>query len=139
MHLIAWLRDKLLPFLSLYDTYYFSPVVPTFMVALTGWALEYPVIYTTHLITDDPESELDEWEVRPNCLGSQLINVTQVWIEDHMLLSFSCPCILFSTTVGQDLKHKIDQRLNNVPSHFDWLSNQCLIKKEQIKLDRFAL
>jgi hypothetical protein len=140
MHLIAWLQDKLLPFLSSNTQYYYySPFVPTFMVALTGWALEYPVIYTTHLITDDPEGELDEWEVRPNCLGSRTLNVIQVWIGEHMLLSFSCPYSLYNETMEQHLKLKIDQRLDDVASSFDWLSNKCVIKKEQIKLDRFAL
>jgi hypothetical protein len=139
MHLIAWLQDKLLPFLASTNTNYYSPAVPTFMVALTGWALEYPVIYTTHLITDDPEGELDEWEVRPNCLGSRALNVTQVWVQDHMLLSFSCPCSLFNDTMEHHLKFKIDQRLAQAPIWADWLSNKCVIKREQIKLDRFAL
>ncbi|KAI7907340.1 uncharacterized protein BX663DRAFT_548395 [Cokeromyces recurvatus] len=159
IHLIDWLKNKLLESRLIKDdskrVTYYSPIVPPFMVALTGWALEYPIIYTTHLETDDPEIELDEWEPRSNCLGNQrTLNLIQVYLKDHMLFSFSYPSSLLqrqqqddddddedsNRRLESDLKLKINHRLDEIQSVPDWLKHvRCDIKREQVQLDRFAL
>lgn len=148
MQLIAWLENKLLPFISTpQDITFYSDIVPTCMVSLTGWLLEYPIIYTTHLSNDDAMDELDEWEERKNCLGgNQLLQLIQVWLGEHMLLSFSYPATLSEVVKPEEkelkLKLKINQRLEDVKNVPDWLKDChscCEIKKDQIKLDRFAL
>lgn len=131
-----WLKDRLLPFLSSSETVFYSSVVPTCMVAITGWILEYPVIYTTHLSMDSPEDELDEWEIRTNCLGNRCLQVIQVWMSNHMLLSFSYPVSLIDNQeiLENDIKHKINKRSIG----YDWLKS-CQIKKHQVSLERFAI
>lgn len=130
--MINWLENKL----DMKKTVVYSPIVPPFMVALTGWALEYPVIYTTHLITDDPEKELDEWEPRPNCLGSQVLNLVQVWLGDHMLLSFSFPLVSLSQQVSENIQINLENKLNMrvKPDR-----KKVHLKSQHMKLDRFAL
>ncbi|CAO3703406.1 unnamed protein product [Rhizopus stolonifer] len=130
--LIYWLQEKLLPFLSTAEAVFYSAVIPKCMVAITGWALEYPIIYTTHEISDGPEDELDEWEVRTNCLGNRCLEVIQCWIADHMLLSFSYPLCLIDSgeKITRDLELKMNKRL---------VKEKCQIKKVQVMLDRFAI
>ncbi|KAI8365810.1 hypothetical protein EDC96DRAFT_508903 [Choanephora cucurbitarum] len=137
--LTTWIRDKL----CLSNAIYYSPIVPTFMVALTGWLLEYPIIYTTHLSTDDPEGELDEWEVRTNCLGNQPLQLTKVYLSHpddiHLLMSFSSLAIQTTSYIGP-FELKLKQRLVDAQKKFHWLRGYHInIAFEQIKLDRFAL
>jgi hypothetical protein len=144
MQLITWSENKLLPFASSQETVFYAEIIPTCMVAITGWLLEYPIIYTTHLSEDDPMDELDEWEERKNCLGgNQILQLIQVWLLDHMLLSFSYPCSsdINEKELTAKLKRKIDQRLDDLKMKPDWLihCSCCEIRREQIKLDRFAL
>lgn len=111
------------------------------MVAMTGWALEYPVIYTTHAISDKFDDELDEWEQRPNCLGNQPLQLVEYYLADHLLLSYSYPMnVIDNNEFIFQLKAKVDQRLDDLTTKPDWLLDiHCEIKREQIKLDRFAL
>ncbi|KAI8991236.1 hypothetical protein BDF20DRAFT_843499 [Mycotypha africana] len=162
-HVVHWLSQKLYPQLTK-EVCYFDKV-PPFMVALNGWFLEYPVIYTTHSIHDDPEGELDEWEVKPNCLGGRTLHVIRPCIQDIVffdddhssnedaLFSFSCPEGTLDRQhlelMKQNLKLKIDQRLDDL----DRLSKDvvkrnsnnhnkkwtCQIQVENVSLDRFAL
>ncbi|KAI8334478.1 hypothetical protein BD560DRAFT_414565 [Blakeslea trispora] len=138
--LTTWIRDKL----CLPHAVYYSPIVPTFMVALTGWLLEYPIIYTTHLPTDDPEGELDEWEVRTNCLGGRPLQLTKVYLnhtdDTHLLMSFSSLGIQDTSYYIQPFELKLKQRLVNAQKKCNWLKGYHItIAFEQIKLDRFAL
>ncbi|KAI8646073.1 hypothetical protein BD408DRAFT_410628 [Parasitella parasitica] len=142
MHLIVFLQEKLLPFINSCQLVYYSSILPTFLVAFTGWALEYPVIYTTHLITDDPEDELDEWEARSNCLGSRALNLTQIWISDHMLLSFTY--LLLTDKQQQDMENQLkslfNNRLDEIRHKPNWMTDSSVkLRRDQVKLDRFAL
>lgn len=134
-----------MPFISTEETYFYSSILPTCMVSITGWILEYPIIYTTHVLSDKPTDELDEWEQRTNCLGNQVLQLVEYWLPltDHMLLSYSCPSNSMTTNedhLMQELKLKINQRIGELNPTPDWLKNtNCEIRKEQIKLDRFAL
>lgn len=116
------------------------------MVALTGWALEYPVIYQTH----DPDEatldlELDEWEVRPNCLGSIRLNVVRVWLRfhtnfaDYLIASFSYPDDPAQVDLAA-LQEKFQQRLieaKKKSKHFEKASIQ--LTTEQVTMDTVAL
>ncbi|CAO3699396.1 unnamed protein product [Rhizopus microsporus] len=124
--LVYWLENQLLPFLSNQDTLYYSPIIPTCMVAVTGYVLEYPVVYTTHLVTDDPRAELDEWEVRTNCLGNRTLQVFQVWVSNHLLMSFSVP-------QGLDIDNK------EIEHGLQTKYPTCQIRSHTVKMDRFAL
>lgn len=140
--LIAWLQYKLQPFiLAPQQPTFYSDILPTCMVAMTGWALEYPVIYTTHEISDKFDDELDEWEQRPNCLGDQPLQLVEYYLGDHMLLSYSYPMtVIDNNEFVFRLKDKVDQRLEDLNTKPDWLRDiHCTISREQIKLDRFAL
>jgi len=142
MHLIALLQEKILPFINSSQLVYHSSILPTFLVAFTGWALEYPVIYTTHLITDDPEGELDEWEAKSNCLGSRTLNLVQIWVSDHMLLSFTF--LLLTNKQQQEMENQLkslfNDRLGDINQKPDWMTDNCIeLRREQVKLDRFAL
>ncbi|GAA5801553.1 hypothetical protein HPULCUR_007001 [Helicostylum pulchrum] len=136
--LIYWL-DQLNPFLSKPNqTVFYSDIVPTCMVSIIGWALEYPIVYTTHLPTDQPQDELDEWETRTNCLGARQLQLVQLWLADHMLLSYSYPIISDLDNL-LDLQAKVNHRLTSL-KNTHWLNGVCCeLKREQIKLDRFAL
>jgi hypothetical protein len=110
------------------------------MVSITGYLLEYPIIYTTHLATDEPNDELDEWEQRTNCLS--IVHLIQVYLADYMLYSFSLPVNLIDYNNSDDelLKLKINHRLDDLDNKINWLKDiRCEIRREQIKLDRFAL
>ncbi|KAI9257849.1 hypothetical protein EDC94DRAFT_614395 [Helicostylum pulchrum] len=137
--LIYWL-DQLNPFLSKPNqTVFYSDIVPTCMVSIIGWALEYPIVYTTHLPTDQPQDELDEWETRTNCLGARQLQLVQLWLADHMLLSYSYPIISDLDNL-LDLQAKVNHRLTSLKNTPHWLNGVCCeLKREQIKLDRFAL
>ncbi|KAI8092356.1 uncharacterized protein B0P05DRAFT_583611 [Gilbertella persicaria] len=135
--LVAWIKK-----LQLSKHTYYSPIVPTCMVALTGWLLDYPVIYTTHLDTDSSEDELDEWETRTNCLGGQTLNLVQVFLtsqdDSHMLLSFSyTPGV---QPLIEPFKLKMEQRLVDAQARSDWLIHYHInMTLGHMKLDRFAL
>ncbi|KAI8365949.1 uncharacterized protein BYT42DRAFT_549945 [Radiomyces spectabilis] len=151
-HLQEWLGIKLLPFLSSDETYFFMPFVPPYMVALTGWMLEYPVIYVSHVDQDDPNVELDEWEPRTNCLGGQPLQVIGVWLhnnhsplsKDYKLLSFSYPQDVIHSSdhrlsIETALEHKMRRRLQD-QNHRPCLQSTALeLEKTSTVLDRVAL
>lgn len=118
---------------------FYSDIVPTCMVSMIGWALEYPIVYTTHVPTDQPQDQLDEWETRTNCLGARQLQLVQLWLADHMLLSYSYPIISDLDNL-LDVQAKVNHRLTRLKNTPDWLNGvYCEVKREQIKLDRFAL
>ncbi|KAG2219850.1 hypothetical protein INT45_000737 [Circinella minor] len=105
---LFWLQNRLQPYLlscqqqqeeeKEKNPLYYSSVVPSYMVVLTGFLLEYPIMYMTHNETDQVDQELDEWEMIPNCLGDRSLLLVRVWLHqpkafwhDYMLLSYSCP------------------------------------------------
>jgi hypothetical protein len=148
------LEQCLVPFLKSDQDIYYSDHVFTFMVCLTGWCLEYPIIYTTHSESDGLQEEIDEWEEpKPNCLGGRPLTLIQVWLNNlrlldekqsqYNLLSFSYPsCLLNSdeqTKLERELKLRIDRRLVNNDRHHWIKQGQCEIRREQINLERFAL
>ncbi|KAI8983828.1 hypothetical protein BDB01DRAFT_850481 [Pilobolus umbonatus] len=140
IHVIHWIQDQLLPFISTHQVDYYSSILPTYMVSLTGWLLEYPIIYTTHSLEDKQDAELDEWEVKTNCLGNESLQVIQLWIDDYMLLSYSYPLSFSFTSMDIQLKAKIDSRLIEINQiHPDYWNNHSNLRREHIKLDRFAL
>lgn len=73
---------------------------PPCVVALVGWALEYPVVYVQDE-GDDGDGEADKgWEGRGNCLGGVGLRVVRIFVrregemekeEARALLSFSLP------------------------------------------------
>ena len=140
--LIAWLENKLVPFVSSRDAVLYTPILPTCMVAITGWALDYPIIYTTHLDTDTWDDAFDEWEVRTNCLSNQPLYLVELYLSDHMLLSYSCPVSMTTNmeTIATQSKQIVNDRLDSLHAKPDWLKGiSCELRREQIKLDRFAL
>ncbi|KAI9029682.1 hypothetical protein CLU79DRAFT_735407 [Phycomyces nitens] len=145
--LTHWLTNTLQPFLDQQLEVLFSPTVPTCMITLTGWALEYTVIYTSHHDLDTLDSELDEWQVRTNCLGSRCLNVVRIWIhhfglpkQEHMLLSFSYPATLLTlehqAKIEADFGLKIQCRLQETDR---FKTSQVEVVREQVNLDRVAL
>ncbi|KAG0166704.1 hypothetical protein DFQ28_010544 [Apophysomyces sp. BC1034] len=139
-HLIDWLQHQLVPFLSSRQSFFSFPIVPTFMISVTGWALEYPVIYTLHSESDDPAIEWDEWEPRTNCLGGQLLTVIRVLIHglgtsSYMLLSFSYPSPLITDDIQALVREKMEQRVAQAPIH----NLRVEVVKEQVVLDQVAL
>ncbi|KAI9318159.1 hypothetical protein BX666DRAFT_1935429 [Dichotomocladium elegans] len=149
--LLYWLQERLLPQLQRHYCYF--DVVPCYMVVLTGWFLEYPVLYCSH--DDDTEGgtpaaslvdhELDEWEVRPNCLGDRPLCLVQIWIHrlfdddgdrPHLLLSFTYPDEMdLPDPVVQNLAAKYKNRLESKNSHSPWVD----LRLQHITLDRVAL
>ncbi|KAI8329317.1 hypothetical protein BC941DRAFT_443225 [Chlamydoabsidia padenii] len=126
------------------DTRMVVSTLPCFMVALTGWLLEYPVVYVCHQV----DEVLDEWEPRTNCLG----NLNLEWIklqilmvepgqqqkqqQHYPLLSFTCPSHLLSEATQQDrlvsqVRMKFSSRLST--------SMSLVLAQETVCLDRVAL
>ncbi|CAO3626015.1 unnamed protein product [Cunninghamella echinulata] len=142
-----FIRTKLEPFLFNNDkeenTLLIS-TLPSFMVSVTGWLLEYPIIYVCHHLN---EEIIDEWEPKKNCLGNRPL----VWIRldikekghqhqhEHSLLRFTYPvCILpkqhDQQQLFEQLKMKYTSRLLlSSPSY------QLNIIQEIISLDRVAI
>ncbi|RIB16295.1 hypothetical protein C2G38_1521828 [Gigaspora rosea] len=89
---------------------FFVPKTPTCIITLTGWILEYPVVYVLDSAPDNVDNNFDI-QMMKNCLGGQNLKLYRVFlknaenfhnsrIEDsdmknkplkHMLLSFSVP------------------------------------------------
>ena len=142
--LLSWIRQRLLPFVAqpTNDVLWHSPVVPSYMVALTGWLLEYPVLYMTHDETDELDHELDEWEIVPNCLGDRPLSLVRVWLlgdsfwHDYMLLSYSYPEMDLPTDPMRDLEQKISLRMQ---PHQVFLPAKVKVTHEHVTLDRVAL
>lgn len=109
------------------------------MVSLIGWLLEYPIIYTTHLASDQPTSQLDEWEQRTNCLGGRYLSLVQLWLSDHMLLSYSYPIMEEFVHQPQSLQDQVNKRIQELNQQPTWLVSDCTLHTQRIKLDRFAL
>ncbi|KAL0081910.1 hypothetical protein J3Q64DRAFT_1753997 [Phycomyces blakesleeanus] len=162
--LTDWLTHNLKPFLDNRPPrdILFLPTVPTCMVTLTGWALEYPVIYTSHQDSDTLDSELDEWEVRTNCLGGRCLNVVRILIDGHvlvhnnvddhknehalrpaaqntpkqetqmMLLSFSYPATLLTKEHQLKIQSDLDTKIN----HRLQDSTTAWLKAAQVKVIR---
>lgn len=131
----------------------FISTLPSFMISLTGWLLEYPMIYVCHKLN---EEILDEWEPKKNCLG----NIPLIWIRididndndnnhhhDHItttttsnhlhsLLRFTYPfCVLpeqcDQQQLFEQLKKKYSDRLIK--------PYKLIINQEIITLDRVAM
>ncbi|KAI8096785.1 uncharacterized protein BX664DRAFT_346820 [Halteromyces radiatus] len=119
--------------------------LPCFMVALTGWLLEYPMVYVCHQVGDI----FDEWEPRVNCLG----NIPLVWVklqiqekqlmstrqQPYSLLSFTYPTCILPTAKEQQqvvdhLRNIFSARLSSYCS-----SMRLIIHQEIVTLDRVAL
>lgn len=149
--LINWLQQRLLPFLKQHDNPFFlSNMVPYYMVALTGWLLEYPIIYCSHdedanETTDNLDHEWDSWQVRHNCLGDRPLCLVRVWIiHPHyktMLLSFTYPKELTIANPVDMIQSKYQHRLQI--AHADSLEfirgAHVDVSHETVTLDRIAL
>lgn len=142
--LIEWLQLQLQPFLQSGQIFFKNATLPTCMVALTGWALDYPVVYVSHRDGDNETTE-DEWELKPNCLGNQPLHVIRVSLMDlpwappnHALLSFSYPVALLTLEeqhqLQSDMVSKIQQRI--VEGNLD---ARVSLTMEHVTLDRVAL
>ncbi|RUS25504.1 hypothetical protein BC938DRAFT_472057, partial [Jimgerdemannia flammicorona] len=89
------------------------PSIPSCLLALTGWLLEYPTIYVQD---SDQDAERCEWDSRGNCLGNVTLTVVRVKLlggndgRDHPLLSFSFPSDLVSATEAAGLVRKTEER-----------------------------
>ncbi|KAI8141600.1 hypothetical protein BJV82DRAFT_618386 [Fennellomyces sp. T-0311] len=142
--LLFWIRHRLQPFVAQNtdDVLWHSPVVPSYMVALTGWLLEYPVLYMTHHESDGIDHELDEWESVPNCLGDRRLSLVRVWLlgdsfwQDYMLLSYSYPEMDLPTDPMRDLERKFYTRMQ---PHQTFLPARVQVTHEYVTLDRVAL
>ena len=137
------------------------------MVVLTGFLLEYPIMYMTHSETDQVDQELDEWEMVPNCLGDRQLLLVRVWLhqpkafwQDYMLLSYSCPSeklidfpeqdpttrssvtITTPEEVIRGFETKFQARLHQLQQKENsgfTKDTQLEISREYVKLDRVAL
>jgi hypothetical protein len=113
--------------------------LPCFMVVLTGWLLEYPVMYVCH----QEDEILDEWEPRLNCLGNQPLEWIKLQIdESHTLLSFTYPAQLFSDSKEQQnildqVRTKFSQRVAQPCA--SWPAMNLKVTQETVTLDRVAL
>ncbi|CDH53277.1 predicted protein [Lichtheimia corymbifera JMRC:FSU:9682] len=152
--LINWLQQRLLPFLNQKDDPFFlSRMVPYYMVALTGWLLEYPIIYCSHdedpneTTDNDLDCEWDPWQVRPNCLGDRPLCLVRVWIihphQRYMLLSFTYPKELTIASPVAMIQSKYQHRLLQV-AHDDHSLEfirgaHVDVSHETVTLDRVAL
>ncbi|CAO3609514.1 unnamed protein product [Cunninghamella blakesleeana] len=147
-----FLKNQLDPFLFSKNNKesLFISFLPSFMISLTGWLLEYPIIYVCHQLNQEI---LDEWEPKKNCLG----NIPLVWIRidvdnnnnnnnnnhdhstkhtNHSLLRFTYPsCILpeqhDQQQLFEQLKTKYSSRLIK--------PYELNIQQEIITLDRVAM
>ncbi|ORZ00129.1 hypothetical protein BCR43DRAFT_484720 [Syncephalastrum racemosum] len=150
--LLEWIRRLETP-----DVFHQVDLVPTCMVALTGWLLEYPVIYLTHDEGDHFDLELDEWETRPNSLGDERLNLFQISV-DHLyddtegeyslkLVSFTCPdriLRLVSDTsakkIVENCQERYQARLREAQQTDAIPSRACVrVTAEQVTMDRVAL
>ncbi|ORX59584.1 hypothetical protein DM01DRAFT_1343332 [Hesseltinella vesiculosa] len=115
--------------------------VPCFMVTLTGWLLEYPVVYVSHQPNGPP---LDEWEVRTNCLGQRPLVLIQLQAIDHLpvapqawpLLAFTYPQAILPDPQKQQ------QLLERTRAHFSSrMVSPFTLQAEQslVSMDRIAL
>ncbi|CAO3598841.1 unnamed protein product [Absidia cylindrospora] len=118
------------------------PTLPCFMVSLTGWLLEYPVIYVCHQV----DEVMDEWEPRLNCLGNRPLEWIKLQInyqqQQHILLSFTYPTQLFPDANGrkelmEQVRMKFSQRVAKpcVSSP----AMDLIVTQETVSLDRVAL
>ncbi|KAI9278193.1 hypothetical protein BDA99DRAFT_491431 [Phascolomyces articulosus] len=153
--LLSWLQQRLkLYLLSFHEQkqpspVYYSSVVPCYMVVLTGFLLEYPILYMTHEEDVGLDQELDEWEMVPNCLGDRSLVLTRLWLheptfwQDYMLMSFTCPeqndlpeqHPTITTKSGFETKFRT--RLDRCRPYFT--HTRLEISRELKKLDRVAL
>ncbi|ORZ18504.1 hypothetical protein BCR42DRAFT_449684 [Absidia repens] len=118
------------------------PTLPCFMVCLTGWLLEYPVIYVCHQV----DEIMDEWEPRLNCLGNHPLEWIKLQIncqqQQHPLLSFTYPTQLFSDKKEQkelleQVQMKFCQRVANPCASSPAM--ELIVTQETVSLDRVAL
>ncbi|KAI9308226.1 hypothetical protein BJ944DRAFT_260644 [Cunninghamella echinulata] len=139
-----FIKTKLGPFLFNDDkeNILLISTLPSFMVSVTGWLLEYPIIYVCHHLN---EEIIDEWEPKKNCLGNRPL----VWIRldikeknqhGHSLLRFTYPVCILPTQHDQQqlfeqLKMKYTSRLLSSSSP----AYQLNIIQEIISLDRVAI
>ena len=121
------------------------------MVALTGWLLEYPIIYCSH--DEDPnettdknlDCEWDPWQVRPNCLGDRPLCLVRVWIihpnHQWMLLSFTYPKELTIANPVSMIQSKYQHRLQVAHAHsLEFIRDAHVdVSHETVTLDRVAL
>jgi hypothetical protein len=127
-----FITQQLGPYLQGSDASMVVPTLPCFMVALTGWLLEYPVVYVCHQV----DEVLDEWEPRGNCLGNLPLEWIQIQIrigqQVHPLLSFTFPCHLFDKNMlVAQVRDKFASRLDS--------SMSLALVQETVSLDRVAL
>ncbi|RUS22395.1 hypothetical protein BC937DRAFT_89443 [Endogone sp. FLAS-F59071] len=57
------------------ETVLFITDLPLCLIALTGWILEYPIIYIQN---EEQEGERGEWQSRSNCLGNVRLTVVRL-------------------------------------------------------------
>ncbi|KAI9275336.1 hypothetical protein BY458DRAFT_489154 [Sporodiniella umbellata] len=147
-----WLHKHIAPCLLGRNRLIYSDSIPTCMVALVGFLLEYPVVYTTHDLHDEPTDQLGEWEVKTNCLGYRLLNLVEVWVENHLLMGFSYPPDLVpqGDMLAQELELKINERMKHAAclnqsrlycgkKDLNSSSKKCRLVKKQVQSERFAI
>lgn len=118
------------------------------MVTLTGWLLEYPVIYVLDDENVSMDLELDEWQPRSNSLGGVPLTVIRVWAcglaaSDYLILSFSYPSDLHDSQHMLLPGNMMEKRLEEAKKDKKWtfILQHVLIKTstETVTLDRVAL
>ncbi|CAG8449318.1 3484_t:CDS:2 [Ambispora gerdemannii] len=114
------------------------------MITITGWLLEYPIIYVQNI-----EESINEMESNNegNCLGNEELRLCRVYLRKQgadknrqILLSFSFPKSILSTTekeIFARLKSLFNSRLLEQQNAF-W-ENECEVEVSDVCLPVVAL
>ncbi|KAJ2957850.1 hypothetical protein NQZ79_g6504 [Umbelopsis isabellina] len=145
--LYAFIRDQLQPFLSSEDRFFHFENTPACMISLTGWLLEYPVIYV-----QSGEGFLPEWKLPAgNSLSGISLIVFEVGIRFdqesrlHRMMSFSYPAYLFNeqqqNIIDSHLRRGINSRCEMAKWKYASLASNiyCDITVSQESFDRVAM
>ncbi|KAH8556022.1 hypothetical protein BGW37DRAFT_479529 [Umbelopsis sp. PMI_123] len=108
--LTQMIRNKLKPVLSRPDNIFIINSIPSCMISLTGWLLEYPVVYIQ--TTENEEDASTAWRPAsgnalsgvPLTVFTVVIRFGQERIHNHRMLSFSYPTMLFTESQAQTMQ-----------------------------------
>ncbi|KAG2173961.1 hypothetical protein INT44_000074 [Umbelopsis vinacea] len=116
--LAQFIHHQLKPALSGPDSLLTIDPIPSFMISLTGWLLEYPVIYVQS-VPDEDDASLEWRPASGNALSGVPLTVVAVGIgfgqerHDHRMLSFSYPSLLFNEQQHQVIHNNLSTMIQS--------------------------
>ncbi|KAI9287860.1 hypothetical protein BC943DRAFT_318986 [Umbelopsis sp. AD052] len=116
--LAQFIHHQLKPALSGPDSLLTIDPIPSFMISLTGWLLEYPVIYVQS-VPDEDDASLEWRPASGNALSGVPLTVVTVGIgfgqerHDHRMLSFSYPNLLFNEQQYQVIHNNLSTMIQS--------------------------